>query len=124
MTDLNGLAKVVQRCVAGPVYCDTDRQAMTVYLAVQLPRRVDVPALERALADLQERFPFIRQLVVEVGGAFYYAQVDVMDQIIEQQEKDHVIIIDSDIEIKPREDGGFVPVATPWDPDETVIILE
>ena len=76
MTDLNGLAKVVQRCVAGPVYCDTDRQAMTVYLAVQLPRRVDVPALERALADLQERFPFIRQLVVEVGGAFYYAQVD------------------------------------------------
>ena len=76
MIDLDGHVRVVQRCVAGPVYCDADRQAMTVYLAVQLPTRVDVPALDRALADLQERYGCIRQLVVEVGGAYYYAQTD------------------------------------------------
>ncbi|MDO4805970.1 MAG: non-ribosomal peptide synthetase [Coriobacteriales bacterium] len=76
MIDLDGHVRVVQRCVAGPVYCDADHQAMTVYLAVQLPTRVNVPALDRALADLQERYGCIRQLVVEVGGAYYYAQTD------------------------------------------------
>lgn len=76
MIDLDGHVRVVQRCVAGPVYCDADRQAMTVYLEVQLPTHVDVPALDRALADLQERYDCIRQLVVEVEGAYYYAQTD------------------------------------------------
>lgn len=58
------------------------------------------------------------------NGSVYYGQVDVTDQILDQQDKDHVIIIDSDIEVKPREDGGFNPLVDPWDPDVTTIVLE
>lgn len=58
------------------------------------------------------------------NGSVYYGQVDVTDQILDQQDKDHVIIITSDIEIKPREDGGFSPVVEPWDPEKTEITLE
>lgn len=59
------------------------------------------------------------------GGSTYYGQADVTQQVLDQQEKkDRLIIIDSDIDIKPREQGGFSPEAKPWDPEVVQIELE
>lgn len=58
------------------------------------------------------------------NGSVYYVQEDVTQQILESQDTDRTIIIDADIEIRPREDGGFAPVAEPWNPSVVTIDLE
>lgn len=58
------------------------------------------------------------------NGTNYYIQTDVTDQIEDQQDKDRLIIVDSDLEIEERKDEGFNPQADEWKEDKTQIVLE
>lgn len=58
------------------------------------------------------------------NGSQYVAQYDVTDQILDQQDKDHIIYLNSDIVVEPRQDGGFDPQVQPWDPENHTYILE
>lgn len=58
------------------------------------------------------------------NGINYYIQADVTDQILDRQDKDRLIIVDSDLEIEERKDEGFNPQADEWDEEKTVIVLE
>lgn len=62
--------------------------------------------------------------IIGPNGSSYFGQFDVTDQLLDENNVQHLIVVYMDEEIKEREDGGFNPEAKPWDPDVTQIILE